>query len=81
MPWAWGVGIGILSWFAFATVDRGLGITTAFEYTAALADRAVDPAEQAENPVLRRTQPEDRLGMDAGARGAARQLLQLEAVG
>jgi uncharacterized membrane protein YedE/YeeE len=35
-PYAVGVGIGILSWFAFATADRGLGITTAFEYAAAL---------------------------------------------
>lgn len=30
------VGIGILSWLAFATADHGLGITTAFEYSAGL---------------------------------------------
>jgi uncharacterized membrane protein YedE/YeeE len=35
-PYAVGVGIGILSWLAFATADHGLGITTAFEHTAAL---------------------------------------------
>lgn len=35
-PYAVGVGIGLLSLFAFATADRGLGITTPFEYTAAL---------------------------------------------
>lgn len=35
-PYAVGVGIGILSWVAFATADRGLGITTPFEYGAAL---------------------------------------------
>lgn len=35
-PYAVGVGIGILSWFAFATADHGLGITTAFEYTAGM---------------------------------------------
>jgi uncharacterized protein len=35
-PYAVGVGIGVLSWFAFATADHGLGITTAFEYSAGL---------------------------------------------
>jgi hypothetical protein len=37
-PYAVGVGIGMLSWFAFATADHGLGITTAFEYSAAMLD-------------------------------------------
>lgn len=40
-PYATGVLIGVLSWFAFATADRGIGITTAFEYTAALIDRQI----------------------------------------
>lgn len=40
-PYAVGVGIGLLSWFAFATADHPLGITTAFENTAALAEKAV----------------------------------------
>ncbi len=40
-PYAVGVGIGILSWFAFATANHGLGITTAFEHTAALGVAAV----------------------------------------
>ena len=35
-PYAVGVGIGILSWFAFATADHGLGITTPFEEAAGL---------------------------------------------
>ena len=35
-PYAVGLGLGVLSWFAFATADRGLGITTAFEHSAAL---------------------------------------------
>ena len=35
-PYAVGVGIGVLSWFAFATADHGLGITTPFEYAAGL---------------------------------------------
>jgi uncharacterized protein len=36
-PYVVGALIGMLSWFAFATADHPLGITTAFEYTAALA--------------------------------------------
>lgn len=47
-PYAVGVGIGLLSWFAFATADQGLGITTAFEHTAAFADGAV--SGKADNP-------------------------------
>lgn len=36
-PYVVGAGIGLLSWFAFATVDRGIGVTTAFEEAAAMA--------------------------------------------
>lgn len=43
-PYVVGAAIGVLSWFAFATADRGLGITTAFENTAALTARAIAPA-------------------------------------
>lgn len=42
-PYAVGAGIGVLSWLTFATADQPLGITTAFEYTAALAQRAIAP--------------------------------------
>ena len=42
-PYVIGALIGVLSWFAFATADKPLGITTAFEYTAALTERAVAP--------------------------------------
>jgi hypothetical protein len=52
-PYLVGTGIGVLSWFAFATADRPLGITTAFEYTAALATRAASPAVQERNPYFR----------------------------
>ncbi len=34
-PYLVGALIGILSWFSFATADKPLGITTAFEYTGA----------------------------------------------
>jgi uncharacterized membrane protein YedE/YeeE len=43
-PYAVGVGIGLLSVFAFATADRGLGITTPFEHGAALVYRGLAPA-------------------------------------
>ena len=49
-PYAVGAGIGVLSWFAFATVDRGLGITTPFEHTAALIGAALAPSAQGANP-------------------------------
>jgi uncharacterized membrane protein YedE/YeeE len=38
-----GVAIGVLSWFAFATAGRPLGITTAFENTAALIEKGAAP--------------------------------------
>lgn len=43
-PYLVGALIGVLSWFSFASVDRPLGITTAFEDTAALAVQAAAPA-------------------------------------
>lgn len=46
-PYAVGVGIGVLSWFAFATAHRGLGITTPFEYSAALVTRSLTPTAAA----------------------------------
>ena len=46
-PYVVGLGIGVLSWFAFATADKSLGVSTAFEHTAALSEKAVVPqAEQ-----------------------------------
>lgn len=42
-----GAGIGVLSWFAFATVDDGLGITSPFEQGAAFVVRAAAPASAA----------------------------------
>ena len=63
-PYLVGAGIGVLSWFSFATADKPLGITTAFEHTAALAEKAAVPsleqtniyyaekAEQGESPKI-----------------------------
>ena len=49
-PYLVGAGIGALSWFAFATADRPIGITTAFEYTAALTEKAAAPQLAQSNP-------------------------------
>ncbi len=49
-PYAMGAGIGILSWFAFLTAERPVGITTSFEYTAAPGELAVAPDAARDNP-------------------------------
>jgi hypothetical protein len=46
-PYVVGAGIGVLSWFAFLTVNRPLGITGAFEHTAALAGKLFPGAADA----------------------------------
>lgn len=48
-PYAVGVGIGLLSVFALASADHLLGITTAFEHTAALVEKAVVPGVEQTN--------------------------------
>lgn len=45
-PYVVGVGIGVLSWFAFRTADHPIGVTTPFEHTAALVGAAVTPGGQ-----------------------------------
>jgi len=52
-PYVVGAAIGILSWFAFASADKPLGITTAFEHTAALAGKAVLPRVEQTNEYYR----------------------------
>ncbi len=42
-PYVVGVGLGMLSWFAFATADKHLAITLQYEHLAAIAERAVVP--------------------------------------
>ena len=72
-PYVVGALIGMLSWFAFATADRPIGITTAFENTAALAEKAASRHKLRKQRVFlrsrRREAAEDRLGMDAGRGG------------
>jgi len=48
-PYLVGAGIGVLSWFAFLTADHPIGITTAFENTAALAGTAALPEIELRN--------------------------------
>lgn len=40
-PYGVGALIGVLSWFAFASAQKPIGITTAFEYTSALLSQGV----------------------------------------
>jgi uncharacterized protein len=61
-PYAVGVGIGILSWFAFATAGQGLGITSPFEHTMALLGRALAPGSEALASYSRAEQP--RIGWE-----------------
>jgi uncharacterized protein len=42
-PYVVGVGIGVLSWFAFASANKHLAITLQFEHVAALTERAAMP--------------------------------------
>ena len=48
-PYVVGLGIGVLTWFAFGTADQPLGVSTAFEQTAALAVKAADPSAEQTN--------------------------------
>lgn len=43
-PWTVGVGLGMLSWVALWSSDELLGITTPFEYTAAMLLKFIVPA-------------------------------------
>jgi hypothetical protein len=57
-PYVVGAGLGVLSWFAFATADHPLGVSTAFEYTSALVLRAVAPAWAAGNSYFQEESPQ-----------------------
>src|SRR5437763_899432 len=48
-PYIVGAGIGMLSWFAFATADKHLAITLQYEHIAALAEKAVVPQVEETN--------------------------------
>ena len=42
-PYVVGIGIGVLSWFAFASADKHLAITLQYEHIAAMAQMTVAP--------------------------------------
>ena len=48
-PYVVGIGIGVLSWFAFATADKHLAITLQYEHIAAMAQMILAPEAAATN--------------------------------
>ncbi|QEG39369.1 putative inner membrane protein [Roseimaritima ulvae] len=56
-PYLVGAGIGMHSWFAFLSADHPLGITTAMEHTAALAEQAVVPSLEENNKYFEQESP------------------------
>jgi uncharacterized protein len=42
-PYVVGALIGVLTWFAFASVDKPIGVSTPFEHSAALLEKAAAP--------------------------------------
>jgi uncharacterized membrane protein YedE/YeeE len=59
-PYVVGAGIGVLSWFAFGTADHPIGITTAFEHTAALTEKAAAPQWEQTNPYFEKKASEGK---------------------
>jgi hypothetical protein len=53
-PYVVGTGVGVLSWFAFAFAEQPLGISTAFEHSAALIEKAVVPQVEQTNEYFAR---------------------------
>ena len=53
-----GAGIGLLTWLVFLTANRPLGVSTSYENTAALIDRAVDPSAETANPYFQKKREE-----------------------
>jgi uncharacterized membrane protein YedE/YeeE len=48
-PYVCGIGIGVLSWFAFATANKHLAITLQYEHIAAFLQMALAPEAAADN--------------------------------
>nr|WP_267239394.1 YeeE/YedE thiosulfate transporter family protein [Paludibaculum fermentans] len=56
-PYAVGSLIGMLSWFAFVTADRPLGVSTALAKTAGMVEQTIAPGYVAANPYFRKFAP------------------------
>jgi uncharacterized membrane protein YedE/YeeE len=51
-PYLVGVGIGVLSWIVFLTMDRSLGTSSSFVHAAGLVASVVSPKELSDNAYL-----------------------------
>ena len=56
-PYVVGAAIGILSWFTFLSAGNALGITTAFETTAAICEQQLLPDAAEANPLFAKKPP------------------------
>ncbi|WP_321472192.1 YeeE/YedE thiosulfate transporter family protein [uncultured Paludibaculum sp.] len=56
-PYVVGSLIGVLSWFAFVTADRPLGVSTALAKTAGMAEHVVVPAHVESNAYFQKFVP------------------------
>jgi hypothetical protein len=56
-PYLVGALIGVLSWFAFASVDRAIGVSTAVSKTAGMIEGAVAPDHVAHNAYFSKFRP------------------------
>lgn len=54
-PYAAGALLGVLSWFAFATAGKLLGVSTALVKTAGMVESAVAPGHVEANPYFEKT--------------------------
>ncbi len=61
-PYVVGAAIGMLSWFTFLTADHALGITTAFESTAALVEQRIVPSVTETNSFFEKKTPKINWG-------------------
>ena len=64
-PYLAGAGIGVLSWFAVATAKRPLGISTAFEHTAALLEEGIAPGVTGVNNYVQAVEEAPKLGWES----------------
>ena len=60
-PYAVGAGIGVLSWFSFLTAKKPIGITTAFENTAAGLGQRFAPKASGVNAYLAKNEEVPKL--------------------
>ena len=57
-PYIVGAGIGLLSWFTFASAGHPIGVSTTFEHTAAMTERAIAPQVEQQNPYFAKKRAE-----------------------